>query len=130
MKDKIKPYYIEIDPSWVVFVNGFKAKSFMGFIWLWFSLLSIIKTTKNARGCSLSIPAVVSPLEVIMISYWDNKTSLNEFVRSKPHMKFMHFVYRNPNALSLFNETYQPDKSGLYFNSPMGMSKITKYQKP
>lgn len=129
MKEKIKPYQIEVNPSWVVFINGFKANNLFGFIWLWFSLFSIIRNTGKAKGCGLAIPAVVSPIEVVMISYWNDKISLKEFAKSKHHKRYMQFVYQNPKALSLFNETFEPQQSGLYFNKPMGMSKLTSNQK-
>ncbi|WP_159800763.1 monooxygenase family protein [Flavobacterium sp. MK4S-17] len=126
MKEKIKPYQIEIDPKWVVFINGFKANNLLGFVWLWLSLFSVIKTTRKAKGCRSAVPAIVSPIEVVMISYWNDNESLREFVISKYHKRYIRFVYQNSKALSLFNEMFEPKRSGLYFNKPMGMSKITK----
>lgn len=129
MKEKIKPYHIEINPNWVIFINGFKANNLLGFVWVWLSLYSVIRITKKAKGCRLAVPAIVSPIEVVMISYWNDSESLKEFVISKHHKNYMRFVYHNPMALSLFNEMLEPKKSGLYFNKPMGMSKLTKIHK-
>ncbi|GAB4406619.1 MAG: hypothetical protein OHK0053_32890 [Microscillaceae bacterium] len=128
MKHKFKPYQIDVNSDWVIFINGFRANNLLGFVWLWLSLYSVIRTTKKASGCGSALPAIVSPIEVVMISYWYDNESLREFVVSKHHKRYMRFVYQNPKSLSLFNEMFVPRKSGLYFNKPMGMSKLTKNQ--
>lgn len=126
----IKPYTVETDPEVIVFINGFKARNTLGYIWLLLNLFKIVRSVKKSAGCFESIPAFSGPFQVVMISYWQNKSYLDEYVKSGVHYSFMSFVYKYPKALSLFNETYQPNKSGKYYNEPSGMAKFKPLKIP
>ncbi len=120
----IKPYSVDIlNGHTVTFINGFKARNIKGFLWLWTNLFSIIKSVKKAHGCFECIPCIVSPVRVLMISYWINQDELNTYFKSSKHKKLMNFFFNNPKSLALFNEKYIPKQSGLYHNEPQGLAK-------
>ena len=120
----IKPYSVDIsDSNAVTFINGFKARNIKGFFWLWANMFSIIKSVKKADGCFESIPCIVSPVRVVMISYWVNQEKLTGYFKSSDHKRLMNFFFSNPKSLALFNEKYSPQQSGLYHNEPQGSAK-------
>lgn len=121
--EKQRPYKVIVNDDTVVFVNGLRARNLLGFLWLWLNLFRIIKSVKKNGGCFESIPAIVSPVQILMVSYWKDQRALNAYVRSKSHQRLMSYFYTHPKDFSLFNETYTPDKSGLYHGTPMGLAK-------
>ncbi len=111
------------DKDTVVFINGFKALNFKGFVWLWINLYAIVKSVKKHNGCYESFACLVSPFQVLMITYWHNELEKKNYFKSDKHSRFMNFLLKNPSALALFNETYYPTQAGLYINSKQGLAK-------
>lgn len=108
----------------VVFVNGFVARDFSGFMWMWKNLFWISNATKTAPGCVQVKAGICAPNEVVMVSYWSSFESLREFFKGESHRKMMQFTTKHPKSLCLYNETYQPSKSGKYSNEPQGLAII------
>ena len=66
---------------------------------------------------------MVSPFQVLMITYWHNEAEKKNYFKSDQHSRFMNFLLKNPTALALFNETYYPTQSGTYINNKLGLAK-------
>ncbi|MGI0492780.1 monooxygenase family protein [Alkalinema pantanalense CENA528] len=109
-------------PEAVVFVNGMIARDRAGFLWFWRNLNSIYRSTSQAAGCLQVKAGICSPKEVIMVSYWESEEQLMGFFRGAAHREMVQFTQRHPHSLCLYNETYQPEKSGKYSHEPQGMA--------
>ncbi|MBC9934857.1 DUF4188 domain-containing protein [Chitinophaga qingshengii] len=107
----------------VAFVNSIRARSLKGFCWLWLNLPGIIRSVKQHYGAYECIPALVSPVQIVMVSYWLSYRELGDYHQSKFHRRFMVFVKRNPAALGMYFESYAPGKSGKYINGEFGLAK-------
>ncbi|WP_211999858.1 hypothetical protein [Chitinophaga sp. HK235] len=107
----------------VVFVNSIRAKNLKGFCWLWFNLPGIIRSVKRHHGAYECIPALVSPLQIVMVSYWLSYRELGEYYKSDWHQRFTQFTTKNPTALGMFFESYAVEKSGRYINGVFGLGK-------
>ncbi|QJB33831.1 hypothetical protein HF324_21830 [Chitinophaga oryzae] len=107
----------------IVFVNSIRARSFKGFCWLWLHVPAIIRSVKQHYGAYECIPALVSPLQIVMVSYWLSYRELGEYHQSLSHRRLMDFVKRNPHALGMYFESYAPGKSGKYINGAFGLAK-------
>lgn len=113
----------------VVFYNGIKALNIRGFFWLWRQIfMGEINSVKQAPGCIEAKPAICTPTEVVIVSYWQDEQSLMAFFHSPLHRQMMkntmNIIAADKNAIALFNETYSPLRSGMYFNKPQGLAKI------
>ena len=124
-------YQIDLpqDAPVVVFFNGMKALNLKGFFWLWRQiLLGKLHHVTQALGCLETKLAICSPTEAVIVSYWQDDKSLKEFFHSPLHRKMMKntvkIIAADKKAIALFNETYRPLKSGMYFNDPQGLAKI------
>ncbi|MDT0644819.1 hypothetical protein RM553_18405 [Zunongwangia sp. F363] len=91
-----------------VFLNSIEANTFVGVVWLWWHLYGIVKYMKKVEGCQRAIPAISGPGRVVMISYWDDEKYLMQFFSSEKHQKYMSFVFRNPEAVTVCNERLIP----------------------
>jgi hypothetical protein len=111
-------------PEAVVFVNGLLARDRAGLFWMWKNIVWISSTTAKAEGCVQMKAGICGPNEVVMVSYWRSEHDLKQFFRGEPHRQMMQFVMKNPNSLCLYNETYQPEKSGKYSHEPQGMATL------
>ncbi len=111
-------------PEAVIFVNGFVARNFAGFLWMWRNLFWISNATIEAPGCVQVKAGICAFNEVVMVSYWHSSESLKEFFRGESHRKMMQFTAKHPKSLCLYNETYQPSRSGKYTNEPQGLATI------
>ena len=117
------------DPDVVVFYNGIKALNIRGWFWLWRQVFTgnLIDVTK-AAGCIEAKLSICSPQEAIIVSYWQDEASLTQFFRSPLHREMMkstkELLGKDLEAISLFNETYRPLRSGMYLNEPQGLAKI------
>ena len=111
-------------PEAVVFVNGFLTRDRAGFFWMWRNLSWIKNSTARAEGCVQVKAGICSPNEVIMVSYWRSEQDLKQFFRGEAHRQMMQFVMKNPDSLCLYNETYQPKRSGKYSHEPQGMATL------
>jgi heme-degrading monooxygenase HmoA len=56
----------------------------------------------------------------MMVSWWKDSASLTAFFKSPAHREMMRWLVQNPEALVLWNETYQPQESGMYLHEPHG----------
>jgi Domain of unknown function (DUF4188) len=111
-------------PEAVVFVNGFLARDLAGFTWMWKNLFWIRSTTAKSAGCVQVKAGICGPNEVIMVSYWHSDEALQNFFRGEAHREMVKFVMKHPNGLCLYNETYQPWRSGKYSHERQGMATI------
>ena len=123
-------YQIDLpeSPNAVVFVNGIKAENLAGCLWLWRQSFSIRQACLAAVGCQEVKAGICSPQEVVIVSYWQDEASLMRFFHSPVHRQMMkqmvNFISTHPQALSLYNETYHPLRSGKYFQKPNGLAKL------
>jgi hypothetical protein len=108
----------------VVFVNGILARDRAGLFWLWKNIFWIRSATTKAEGCVQVKAGICGPNEVVMVSYWRSEHDLKQFFRGEAHRRMMHFAIQNPNSLCLYNETYQPQRSGKYSHEPQGMATL------
>jgi heme-degrading monooxygenase HmoA len=111
-------------PLATIFVNGIIARDFRGWFWMWKSSVWMRDVTANSPGCKQVKTALCSVREFLMVSYWDSPESLHNFFKGESHRQMMQFVAQNPESLCLYNETYQPDRTGKYIHEPHGMAKI------
>ena len=115
-------------PNAVVFINGIKAENLWGCWWLWRQRFSIRQACITAEGCQEVKAGICSPQEVVIVSYWQDEASLMAFFHSPIHgqmmKKMLNFLATHPQALSLYNETYNPLRSGKYFQQPHGLAKM------
>ena len=111
-------------PEAVVFVNGICARDLTGLLWLWKNMAWIKKTTVEAAGCVQVKAGLCGPNEVAVVSYWRSGECLREFFRGEAHRQMMQFTANHPESLCLYNETYQPSRSGKYTHEPQGMALI------
>lgn len=109
-------------PEAVVFVNGMIARDRAGFFWLWRNLFSIRQSTAQAPGCLQVKAGICGPQEIVMVSYWQSQQHLMGFFRGAAHREMVQFTTQHPYSLCLYNETYQPAKSGKYSHEPQGMA--------
>lgn len=116
--------YLPEQPEAVVFVNGFLGRDRTGFFWMWKNIAWIVSATTKAEGCVQMKAGICGPNEVVMVSYWRSEHDLKQFFRGEAHRRMMQFVMKNPNSLCLYNETYQPEKSGKYSHEPQGMATL------
>lgn len=107
----------------VVFVNSIRARNLRGFCWLWLHLPAIIRSVKRHYGAYECIPALVSPVQIVMVSYWLSCRELGEYHQGSFHRRFMDFVKRYPTALGMYFESYAPGRSGKYINGEFGLAK-------
>jgi heme-degrading monooxygenase HmoA len=128
---KYTSYQIDLpeNPDVVVFYNGIKAHNLKGLVWLWQEILTSNLTDINqVKGCIQAKSSISSYREVIIVSYWENEARLNEFFHSPLHHQMMksmmNIIATAPQAISSFNETYHPLRSGKYFNQPQGLARI------
>ncbi len=107
----------------IVFVNSIRATSVKGFCWLWLNLPKIIRSVKRHPGAYECIPALVSPVQVLMVSYWYNYRELGDYYKTAHHAAFGRFIAENPAALRMFFENYPATRSGKYINGTFGLGK-------
>ena len=123
-------YQIDLpeSPEAVVFVNGIKAENLAGCWWLWRKSFSIRQACLAAAGCEEVKVGNCSLQEAVIVSYWQDEASLMAFFHSPVHRQMMKemvgFLATHPQALSLYNETYRPLRSGKYFQKPHGLAKM------
>ena len=113
----------------VIFYNGIKALNPKGFFWLWQQIIAGNQTgIFKAEGCIEAKLSICSYKEVVIVSYWKDEASLMKFFYSPLHRQMMKdvrdIIAADSKAISLFNETYRPLRSGRYFNEPQGLAKI------
>jgi len=111
-------------PEAVMFIQGIVARNLAGFFWMWRNLLWIKKSNATAEGCVQLKAGICGINEVVLASYWKDKSDLGKFFKSQPHQKMMQYLTDHPNNLTLYNETYRPSRSGKYVNEPNGLAVI------
>ena len=108
----------------IVFVNGIRAETLQGIVWLWRKLWWIKRSVLKEDGCFEFKAGICSMREVIIVSYWRNAQALQSFLVSSNHKEMMTYARKNSSDLSLFNESYSPHKLGKYQGSALGLIKI------
>lgn len=91
-----------------------------GFLWMWRNLFWISNATIEAPDCVQVKAGICAFNEVVMVSYWHSSESLKEFFRGESHRKMMQFTAKHPKSLCLYNETYQPSRTGNYLYTCLG----------
>lgn len=101
----MKPYKIQITSQEpIVLINGFRILNWRRLFMVWTNLLAMIRTIKKHNGCFESFPCLISPLRVVMITYWYNEKEMIDYYRSREHVRFMLFIKNHPSSVALFNE--------------------------
>ena len=111
-------------PEAVMFIQGIVARNLAGLLWMWRNVLWIKKSNATAEGCVQVKAGICGINEVVLASYWENKSGLSKFFKSQPHQKMMQYLSDHPKNLSLYNERYRPSRSGKYVNDPNGLAVI------
>lgn len=111
-------------PEAIVFVVGMLARNLTGWLWMWQHMNSQLQSVQRAPGCVQVKGGIVGPNELLMVSYWKDAESMRVYFKSAEHLKYMRFLAKNPESLTLWNETYQPAKSGMYLHEPHGLPLI------
>jgi fumigallin biosynthesis monooxygenase-like protein len=111
-------------PEAVMFIQGIVARNLAGLFWMWRNLLWLKKSNATAEGCVQVKAGICGINEVVLASYWEDKSGLGKFFKSQPHQKMMQYLSDHPNNLALYNETYRPSRSGKYVNEPNGLAVI------
>jgi hypothetical protein len=111
------------DAKQLTLVIALSCRDLRGFLFMWMNIISFMRETKRAAACSEFLPGISSPFHILLVSYWTNEEGLQAFVRSKAHVRWMKFIYRHPNSLNLFNETYAAPVSANFINSVRGYAK-------
>ena len=111
-------------PEAVMFIQGIVARNLAGLFWMWRNVLWIKKSNATAEGCVQVKAGICGLNEVVLASYWEDKSGLGKFFKSQPHQKMMQYLTDHPNNLTLYNETYRPSRSGKYVNEPNGLAVI------
>ena len=111
-------------PEAVMFIQGIVARNLAGLFWMWRNVLWIKKSNATSEGCVQVKAGICGINEVVLASYWEDKSGLGKFFKSQPHQKMMKYLSDHPNNLTLYNETYRPGRSGKYVNEPNGLAVI------
>ena len=107
----------------IVFINSIRVKNLTGFCWLWMNLPKIIRSVKQHPGAFECLPSLISPFQIMMVSYWYNYRELGDYYKGPFHKTFSSFVARRPDALGMFFEHFPADRSGKYINGTFGLGK-------
>ncbi len=111
-------------PEAVMFIQGIVARNLPGLFWMWRNVLWIKKSNATAEGCVQVKAGICGINEVVLASYWEDKSGLGKFFKSQPHQEMMQYLTDHPNNLTLYNETYRPSRSGKYVNEPNGLAVV------
>ena len=111
-------------PEAIVFVIGMLARNITGWLWMWRQMNSQLQSVRRATGCVQVKGGIVGPNELLMVVYWKDTESMRAYFKSPQHLDYMSFLVKHPESLTLWNETYQPTKSGMYLHEPHGLSQI------
>ena len=109
-------------PEAVVMIAIMRARSFGGFRYMWTEGMSQPAAVQAAPGCVQVKPCLISPRELIMITYWKDMDGLTAFFRSKAHVGWMRYLAAHPNDLNMAAEIYSPQRPGLCLHEPQGMA--------
>lgn len=108
----------------VIFVQGMVSRNFTGWRWLWSNATAQRLSVQAAPGCVQVKAGILGPTELMMVSWWKDSASLTTFFKSLAHREMMRWLAQNPEALVLWNETYQPGDSGMYLHEPHGFARL------
>ena len=111
-------------PEAVVMIAFMRARTLVGFRYMWTEGMSQPAAVRTAPGCVQVRPCLVGPTELLMVTYWKDMPSLTAFFKSPAHVSWMRFVARHPNDLNLAAEIYSPRQPGLYLHEPQGLALV------
>jgi hypothetical protein len=104
---------------------GLSCRTPRGFFFMWTRIVSFIMATRTSEGCHLVLAGIGSPFRIQLVSYWRDEEAMTAFVRSRAHVTWMRFIYKHPDSLNLFNETYKKPCRANYINRPGGVAAIS-----
>ncbi|ASZ11714.1 hypothetical protein KTO58_16365 [Chitinophaga pendula] len=114
----------------VVFVNSIRARNLVGFLWLWRRLPRMIRSIRREPGAYECIPALVSPWQVVMVSYWYSSRELGGYYRGEAHVEWTAFLGKHPQSLAMFFEQFPARHSGKYVNGTFGLGRNFRRKMP
>lgn len=123
MNVKILKTQLPENPQAVIFVNGIKARSLKGWLYMWRNLHQFRSSPKQISGLVDIKAGIIGPAELVIVSYWETADALKDYFKSEPHRKMMRHFYHHLDDLELYNETYTPSQAGKY-NAQHGMAKL------
>lgn len=111
-------------PEALIMIALMRARSFSGFRYIWTEGMSQPAAVRAAPGCIQVKPCIISPRELLMLTYWKDQDSLMAFFRSQAHVGWMRYLAAHPNDLNMAAEIYSPQRPGLYLHEPQGMALV------
>ncbi len=110
----------------IVFVNWIKARNLRGFLQMYRFAPAVNRMLQRARGQGLfdARVSIVSPTELLVVSYWENEDALRASFRDEAHVRMMRYTFQHPDDLILGNETYQQPISTRYVNEAGGYALV------
>lgn len=112
-----------------VMVVGLAARNLRGFLFLWTRIMAFVRGARLAEGCRGVCPGIGSWRSLILVSYWQDRESLQAFARAPTHVAWMRFIARYPDSLDLFNETYTQPVSLNTVNTRGGFTAAAEMEK-
>ena len=121
MRDNKRAFSIDLtEPTAITYLNGMIARTPQSWAWMWASALKLERLARHMDGCLQTKAGIVSPRQIMLVSYWRDDAALRSFYPHPVHVKLMRMVFRHPNWFTLYNETYRMPESTRYWNAPNG----------
>ena len=122
-KNDMKHRYYEVDLSQktaIVYLNGIKARNVQAFLLMWSNIFRLGILARQQSTCLQVKLALISPIEMIQVSYWKDQTALRAFYQKPEHIAVLRYTFQHPDHFTLYNETYEPPISTRYLNGVNG----------
>ena len=121
MRDNERAFSIDLTtPTAITYLNGMIARTPQSWLWMWANALRLELLARRTDGCLQTRRGIVSPRQIMLVSYWRDDAALRSFYANPAHVKLMRMVFRHPNWFTLYNETYRIPESTRYWNGPNG----------
>lgn len=121
MREEKRAFSIDLTkPTAITYVNGIIAETPRAWAWMWLNLPKVRKIGKAADGCLQMKAAIISPRQMVLISYWRDQAALRGFYTHPAHVQLMRTLFRNQHWFTLYNETYEIPITTRYWNAPHG----------
>jgi hypothetical protein len=122
-KNEMRQRYYDVDLSQktaIMYFNGIKARNIGGFFWMWRNIFRLGRLARQQPTCLQVKIAVVSPTEMMQVSYWKDQAALRAFYQKPEHVAALRYTFQHPDHFTLYNETYEPPISTRYLNGVNG----------
>lgn len=122
-KNDMKHRYYEVDLSQktaIMYFNGIRARNAQAFVWMWSNIFRLGALARQHPNCLQVKLAIVSPIEMIQVSYWKDQEALRAFYQKSEHVAALRYTFQHPDHFTLYNETYEPPVSTRYLNGVNG----------